>query len=87
MKIQKKYLSDTDYKYFQDNIFEGTECCPYCDLETDFVVTLTKNIYIKCNNCGKEILPCSLCNSSKYCGTGECDEVLAKSLIEYRDNY
>lgn len=68
---------------YLDQGFEGTEWCPHCEMETDFVFHPMTETHITCTNCGKEILPCSLCDSCKTCN--DCTERIRASLIHYND--
>lgn len=76
--IQLAYAS----KYFNDN-FEGTECCPYCGTETNFVINPMKKIEFKCKNCSEIILPCSLCSGMKCGEYKTCKEAIIAELYEW----
>lgn len=83
MNKRKLVLSKGQIKFLNQN-WDGTEWCPYCNRETDFVFNPMKDKLIKCNSCGKEIYPCSLCDSGKGCSEfGSCEETIKASLLYY----
>lgn len=60
--------------------FEGTELCPHCGHETNYVINPTENIFVTCSYCGVLITPCSLCNG---CTDRSCRENILNSLWDY----
>lgn len=76
--IQLAYAS----KYFNTG-FEGTEFCPHCNTETNFVINPMKEIEFKCENCGETILPCSLCSGNKCGEYKTCKESIIAELYEW----
>lgn len=67
--------------------FDGTELCGECNLESDFSINPMKKTRFKCQECGEEILPCSLCDSCGLCGVSEgkndCQYEICASLLAY----
>ena len=59
--------------------FEGIELCPYCGLETGFLFNPIKETDIVCENCGKRILPCSLCDQIHGCNY-DCKQNILETL-------
>lgn len=60
--------------------FDGTECCPYCDMETDFVFNPMNSEYITCSHCGRLIRPCTLCDGSRC--NDNCIENIRETLYQ-----
>ena len=79
--IQLAYTS----KHFNCD-FDGTEFCPYCSTETNFVINPMKKIEFKCENCGETILPCSLCNGMKCGEYKSCKEAIIAELYDWSFN-
>lgn len=78
MKLTKKQ------RKFLDQSWDGTEYCPECDMETDFVFNPMESEYITCSHCGKKIHPCSLCDGDG-CFKGVCLDQIRETLL--RENY
>lgn len=63
---------------YDKDMWEKTiiEWCPHCETEVEIPAHLC--ITQTCPNCGKEILPCSLCNNDivncRECGEGICQK-------------
>ncbi len=76
--IQLAYAS----KYFNDE-WDGTEWCPHCNKETNFVVNPMKDIEFKCENCGETTLPCSLCSGMKCGEYKTCKEAIIAELYDW----
>lgn len=68
---------------FLNQYWDGTELCPYCDVETDFKFNPIKDKFITCKNCGKRIYPCSLCDCGKYCDS--CSDRIKASLLHFNE--
>lgn len=51
-----------NYYIEEKEIYEGAELCPHCSHENNFVWVEGNSRSIKCEECGEEILLCSLCN-------------------------
>ena len=68
---------------FLNQIWDGTEYCPHCDMETDFEFNPMEAEYIICNHCGKKIYPCSLCDGSKC--NDECVDRIRETLLREND--
>ena len=62
--------------------FDGTETCPYCGFETDFKYNPVKGTQIYCYMCGKELLPCSLCEQAHGCNKQSCKQNILEALNE-----
>lgn len=60
--------------------YEGTELCPHCGLETNFVFNPVKEEYIVCENCGEKLLPCSLCEQKYGCNYHSCKQNILETL-------
>lgn len=60
--------------------FEGTELCPHCNHETNFVINPTKELFVVCSHCKKLITPCSLCDE---CTGRSCKDNILYSLYSY----
>jgi hypothetical protein len=69
-------------KYFNCD-FDGTEWCPHCSKETNFVVNPMKEIEFKCENCGETILPCSLCSGMKCGEYKTCKDAIIAELYDF----
>ena len=76
--IQLAYTS----KHFNCD-FEGTEFCPHCNKEFDFVVNPMKSVVIKCTHCGEEQYPCSLCSGMKCGEYKTCKEAIIAELCDW----
>lgn len=61
--------------------FEGTERCPFCNLETNFVINPTIKVSFNCEHCHKKIVPCSLCDDCN--GEKSCKQNILHSLFMY----
>lgn len=70
---------------FLNQTWDGTEYCPECDMETDFVFNPMESEYITCSHCGKKIRPCSLCDGG-YCNPNtSCIEAIREVLLREND--
>ena len=67
--------------------YKGTEWCPHCEYETEFIFNPEMDVDITCSHCGKKIMPCSLCNTDIInCEGGKnCIEKIKASLIEEKN--
>lgn len=90
-KIKPKELKLSGIqKLWLNQKFDGTESCPYCDSESDFSINPIKGTRFKCEKCGEEILPCSLCDSCGLCKTynsKDCQEELFASLLAFNGKW
>lgn len=85
--VSELKMSGIQKCFLAANKWEGTECCPYCDMETDFSdFSPLNSTYIKCSNCGEEILPCSLCDAS-ICSSDDslCQKMIQLVLLREND--
>ncbi len=81
-----KRLTGIQLAYASKNLngeFEGTELCPHCNHEFDFVVNPMKSIIVKCTNCGEEQYPCSLCSGEKCGEYKTCKEAIIAELCDW----
>lgn len=72
-----------EQKTFLDQNWDGTELCPHCDMETDFLFNPMKDHDVTCSHCGSKIKPCSLCDSSQCCDDLHCEDTIRLSLLRY----
>ena len=87
MSARKLFLTKEQNEFLNQN-WEGTEWCPNCNMETDFVFNPMKQQMVKCCHCGKEIHPCSLCDSGKGCSEFEsCEDTIKASLLHYCEEW
>lgn len=70
--------------------YEGEEICPHCSRETHFTIVPLNEIKVKCNHCGRLIMPCSLCDHPYGCECGrdvtDCQKNIFQTLIEVNCN-
>lgn len=72
-------ISDEDEE--DEDIEYGTwELCPYCEQEV-YLKDPIKKVYQVCPNCGKMILPCSLCDEDEITHAG-CSACEAREACE-----
>ncbi len=72
-----------EQEIFLDEEWDGTEWCPHCGAETGFLFNPMKQEHIICQNCGAELLPCSLCDCGRMCR--DCKDGIRASLLHYND--
>ena len=73
----KRYTMSNLYKYKEEE--KVTEWCPYCDLETELEPIFQKQ---NCQECGEDILPCSMCIPDKV-DCSNCPIENSKALKYY----
>lgn len=71
---------DPDILEYTKDVENYSEECPECETEIEYSMSYNYFKPIRCPNCGKFFIPCSLCKDF----TGECD--YSKCPIEYIKN-
>lgn len=79
-----KKLNLTGIQYCKLNQYwDGTEACPECGYETDFIINPIREIHFRCQHCGYMMVPCSLCDGARRCNGEDCQQQICEELWDW----